>query len=266
MSIGIPRIYFANCRVSGAAGQIVWQIGGIAKNGLTRVGPGVYDFLLDPGLSPLEGYANVLFIANVPGSELTWEQSFPSYPHLLIRTFADGVPFDLDFFLEVIRIREADPTETEPAPSPPPPPPDPPGSSAPRHATLWHDEDATISGTPIGIVVDSNQAYNEFAAQLPSANGDIFEQEFFLEAGTYDFHVLGITFSNRGILDWAVDGTPIGVQDWYTAGLAYNVIKTIPGVVIPASGQHTLRGTINGTNGASIAPFFNMVITKSWFS
>lgn len=133
----------------------------------------------------------------------------------------------------------------------------------PTEAVLWHDMSKVTNGNALTISSDTNQAYNVWAYQNAPANGDIFENYFTLAAGTYTFEVLGLTANSRGIIDWTLDGGAIVTgQDWYSAGLTYNVRKTNT-ITVSTDGAHTLRGTINGTNISSGT--YQMLLTRMSF-
>jgi len=98
-----------------------------------------------------------------------------------------------------------------------------------------------------------------------NANGDAFSIEFYLNAGTYTFNVLGETYPSSGKIDWTVDGGSIlAGHDFYSASGAQGVLKSQAGIVILTSGLHTLQGTINGKNASSSGYQYNL--TAFWFS
>jgi len=134
----------------------------------------------------------------------------------------------------------------------------------PDQATCWHDEAQVESGNALSRLVDSTQAYGVQVRQSPPANGDKFKQQVFLKAGTYEFHVLGYESTDRGMIDWSLDGTNFATgQDWYDSSSAANVEKTVTGITVSTSGYHTLQGTINGKNASSSD--YMMSLTKYWF-
>jgi hypothetical protein len=73
-----------------------------------------------------------------------------------------------------------------------------------------------------------------------------------LTAGNYTFSALGVTFNDSGIIDWYVDNVLFAAgQDWYSAGLTYNVVQTVGAVAVVGNGRHVVKGVVNGKNGAS---------------
>jgi hypothetical protein len=133
----------------------------------------------------------------------------------------------------------------------------------PTSATLWHDQAKVITGNALLRNLDNNQYFQIYTYQNAAANGDIFEHTVALAAGTYTFEVLGLTANSRGIIDWTLGGSALVTgQDWYSAALTYNVIKS-NSVTVATSGVYTLRGTVNGKNASSTA--YQMLLTKYWF-
>lgn len=134
----------------------------------------------------------------------------------------------------------------------------------PQRATMWHHEATAVTGNPIVIRNAAHAYYHASYRFAGPADGTIFTQSFFLAAGTYDFYILGITYFNRGKIDWSVDGVSIETgQDWYTPGAGYNVVKTISSVTITGDGYHKLTGTVNGKHTS--ATDYYIVLTKYWF-
>ena len=137
------------------------------------------------------------------------------------------------------------------------------GSSYPDRAVLWHQESSVTAGNAIACTADANQLYSIYCSQSAAAQNDAFTNGFFLRAGTYTFSALGLTSSNKGAIDWYIDGTlAVTAQDWYTAGGAFNAVKTAT-VTVSNSGYHTLKGIVSTKNGSSSA--YNMLLTKMWF-
>lgn len=129
--------------------------------------------------------------------------------------------------------------------------PTPPAQVYPKRAVMWHDLALVTTGNAIARALDNAQLYNVVCYQNAAANGDVFTHGCLLAAGTYTFSVLGFTGTDRGKIDWTLDGVSIAAgQDWYAASGARNVVKTATGVVVAAGGWHTLTGTINGKTGA----------------
>jgi hypothetical protein len=66
-------------------------------------------------------------------------------------------------------------------------------------------------------------------------------------------------------VDWTLDGVALVTgQDWYSGGgLVYNVRKANT-VTVPTSGNHTLKGTVNGRNAGNTSDY-DLVITRMRF-
>lgn len=141
----------------------------------------------------------------------------------------------------------------------------------PRHATMWHDEATIVSGgglTSLSLAPAPynipGQFYNLVTYQSSIANGDSFAQDFMLDAGDYNFKVLGGQNQYGGKLDWYLDDGIIAFSsgmDWYNAAETVNVIKT-GSLTIPTGGRHRLKGVVNGHNASSGAYFVPLV--KYW--
>ena len=135
--------------------------------------------------------------------------------------------------------------------------------SFPKQYVMWHDESEKVSGNDIISVTDTAQRYNTLSYQNPSANGDVFTNQFYLEKGTYTLYVLGRTTPESGKIQWSIDDVNIGSeQDWYDAVGSPNVIKTITSINITVSGQHTLKSTVTGKHVASSG--YDIKLTKIW--
>jgi hypothetical protein len=110
---------------------------------------------------------------------------------------------------------------------------------------------AVVAGGVLTLVHDAAQDFAYYVYQATHANGDTFTHVIYLAAGSYTLNALGITKSTYGKLDWYIDNVlAVSGQDWYSAGDVYNVVKTAA-VTVVGSGQHTLKGVVNGHNGAS---------------
>jgi hypothetical protein len=135
----------------------------------------------------------------------------------------------------------------------------------PTHATLWHDESSNIVGASFTHVAYYPQRYNSYTMKGAHANGDAFQQTFFLKAGTYIFGVLGRTTGGSGKIDWYIDNIKVvSLQDWFYGGEQDNVIKTASSISVVGNGLHTLKGIINGRNEESES--YAMLLTKYWFT
>lgn len=141
---------------------------------------------------------------------------------------------------------------------------------APRRTELWHDEAVVITGNALAHATQASQRYNTYSYQNAGANGDEFEQAFFLRAGTYDFKALGATTSTSGLIDWYMkaSGGSYGSafetgQDWYSGATTYNVIQTASSVTVASDGVYVIKGKVNGKNGSSTG--YYITLTKYWF-
>jgi hypothetical protein len=138
-----------------------------------------------------------------------------------------------------------------------------PAISYPKRATMWHDESTVLTGNALFVYTHASQ-FAGGAYQTPSADGDSFTNSFFISSGTYNFKVLTSDYSDRGKIDWYIDGVSIATgQDHYTATAQYNQIHTVSNVTISKSGYHVLKGIVNGKNVSSTSYF--IAITKMWF-
>jgi hypothetical protein len=130
--------------------------------------------------------------------------------------------------------------------------------NAPNRA-LWLGEQLTkVSGAfTLTLYLDPLQIMNGAWYNNPNANGDSFSLSAMLRAGAYIFSTTAMTNDNRGKIDWYLDGTLIkSGEDWYSAALTYNVVKTFA-FTVPLTGYHVFKGVINGKNGASSAYIFS---------
>lgn len=137
----------------------------------------------------------------------------------------------------------------------------------PVQATMWMDEVVVVSGnTPIyemlGAPISLQAYYHAVFQPFPWSNGDSVEVGFHLAAGTYTLYALGWTGNSFGIIDWSVDGVVVGTQDWYSVAATYSVVQSTANVVVPTSGNHTLRLTINGKNAGSSS--YRWGLSKIW--
>ena len=137
------------------------------------------------------------------------------------------------------------------------------GSPMPTRATMWHDASIVTAGNAIVITHDALQNYSLFSQQPNAADGDTFTQSFLLAAGTYTLAVLGQTNNSKGRIDWYIDNVKVvSLQDWYSAGVVYNVVQSVASITVTGSGRHVLKGVINGHNGSSSN--YWMLLTKIW--
>lgn len=130
--------------------------------------------------------------------------------------------------------------------------------SLPRRDIRCHDEATITTGNALAFTADNNQFLNGIWMQSASANGDVFTQSIWVSQGSYYLVAVGQTDNTCAKIDWTLDGAAIAsAQDWYSAALTRNVIKTSSAFSISASGYHILKGTINGRN-ASNTTAYNM--------
>ncbi len=136
----------------------------------------------------------------------------------------------------------------------------------PNRDDLWMDEVTVLTGNPLTSGVNAAQIFNVQAYQNPFADGSSFTNSCYLRAGTYTLFILGLTQADSGKVDWYIDDmvTPaISAQDWYTAVLTANVVKTAS-VTINTDGYHVIKGKVNGKNVASTN--YSLVLSFSWFA
>ena len=108
--------------------------------------------------------------------------------------------------------------------------------SYPSRASMWAHQYTVMTGGARTLVVDASQPYNHYAAQTGPANGDTVTKSFYIAAGTYNFSRLGRTTTSLGKADFFFNGVlVVSAEDWYSASLTRNVIKTTTGIVIPTS-------------------------------
>jgi hypothetical protein len=135
-------------------------------------------------------------------------------------------------------------------------------SNFPQSATFFMDE-ATTTGSALATTTHGSQPYNFYVTNFAGAlNGDGFQCHVFIKAGSYNLYALGVKAPTVGKIDWYLDGVLVAAgQDWYDAGLTFNVTLSIP-ITISTSGDHTISAVVNGKNAASTAFVFGF--TKIW--
>lgn len=132
----------------------------------------------------------------------------------------------------------------------------------PTYATLWHSASKATAGTAITTVLTSSQIYCAYTRPTTPANGDTFEQQFLMAAGTYNLTILYIKNTYHGKLDLYIDDVLIfNALDLYAASIAFNQMHTGT-VSLVTSGLHTLRGVTNGKNISSSD--YYLLITAFW--
>lgn len=120
-----------------------------------------------------------------------------------------------------------------------------------RTRQIWHHNCTVVSGNALNRWSTSNQYYGFLTQQAaPYSDGDSWTQSFEAEAGSYTIEVVGMSWSDRGILEIFIDDVSQGTQDWYSGGAGYNASKTTS-ITVVGDGYHKLTGTINGKNGSS---------------
>jgi hypothetical protein len=121
----------------------------------------------------------------------------------------------------------------------------------PLSAVMFHRYAVRVVGFAFSITHDALQDFAHYAWQSAAVNGDTFTHAFFCAAGAYTLNLLGVTMNASGKVDWYIDDVlVVAGQDWYSVGAVYNVVKTAA-VAVASSGQHVLRGVVNGQNVAS---------------
>ena len=134
----------------------------------------------------------------------------------------------------------------------------------PQRATMWHDEATVTNGHALAISVDTAQRYNVRSHQDDSSLNDEFTNSFFLKAGTYNFSVLGATFSDSGQVTWFIDGVEvISDQEWYSVGSTRNVVQTETNITVTGNGYHKLNGKCEGHHASSTD--YDLYFVKYWF-
>lgn len=82
-------------------------------------------------------------------------------------------------------------------------------------------------------------------------DGDYYEFEVLLDAGTWALDVIYQKNPNSPIHDFILGGVSVGTIDTYAAGTSHNNVTTISGVTVATPGHYTLRVAANGKNAAS---------------
>lgn len=132
----------------------------------------------------------------------------------------------------------------------------------PEQAILWHCDSIGITGSNLRIKHECDAMCRTYTYQNPAANGDTFRQSFILQAGTYLFEVLGYEDCDSGKIDWYIDDVlMISGQDWFnlSADFTYKSVE----VRITNSGEHILKGVVNGKNYFSLG--YNIKLVKVKF-
>lgn len=84
----------------------------------------------------------------------------------------------------------------------------------------------------------------------PAVQGDAASFPFACVAGTYSLQEVLVKASDQGIQTWSVDGTTVGTVDGYAVASGWQG-GNVNGIVIAASGNHTLTMTMASKNASS---------------
>lgn len=114
-----------------------------------------------------------------------------------------------------------------------------------------HSIGMTSTATLTLVLSASYGEYVYYTAAGNAANGDVHTYYVPpIEAGTYKLIFEGAKNTDRGKIDWTLDGVSIATgQDWYGTSAAAQF--TVTDVTVAKSGTHTLVGTMNGKNASS---------------
>lgn len=135
-------------------------------------------------------------------------------------------------------------------------------TSLPTRDRRFHGESTVIAGNSIALVIDASQVFNGYWKQSTSAINDSFTISMFLRAGTYTLSALGETTTSCGKIDWYLNNSiAITAQDWYSASLTRNVVKT-GSITVTQDGYQIIKGIVSTKNGSSSG--FDMFLTQLW--
>jgi hypothetical protein len=100
----------------------------------------------------------------------------------------------------------------------------------------------------------SSSTYSYYTMWYNTSNGDGDNLSFkvFLAKGTYILRLVTIKDTNRGILDFDLDGVEIASFDLYGA---FNNVILGAGFVVAESGLKTLKARVDGKNASSSGYF-----------
>lgn len=134
----------------------------------------------------------------------------------------------------------------------------------PKRFAVMGDE-ITTAVSNWGFSAVASMQYGGFwtAPAANSNNGDEYTFGAYLCAGTYTLYHLGRKASDKGIIDWYIDGSAItggANRDWYAA-TAVTYIDSFS-VTVAASGHHVFKAKVDGHNKSSSD--YNVAITKIW--
>lgn len=135
------------------------------------------------------------------------------------------------------------------------------GSGSGRlYYNAWDTTGAVTQGTWGITGLDANELIGQFGNVATAAQNDACNYKTTTCAGTYNFAIQMATTTNRGIITVKIDGSSVGTIDLYSASLAYNVKKSIYGIVL-TSGIHTVQ-FIAATKNASSGGY--LVVYSCW--
>jgi hypothetical protein len=113
------------------------------------------------------------------------------------------------------------------------------------------------SGAPVTMVINTTASQVQYGhhASLPSrANGDRYQCNMLLEAGTYDFSVYYVKSPYSAIMDLYVDGVAVatGLDTYHASTNTYDNLTVYTGISVPTTNYHLVEWVVNGRNaGAS---------------
>lgn len=118
-----------------------------------------------------------------------------------------------------------------------------------------------ISGIPLGFNHDNTQYYGGTISQgLVGANGDeIRFTNILLEAGEFQFSILGIRTPVEGIQEVRFDDQLIATFDWFSPVVVRKHVFTAM-FNSTFRGDHSLRSRISGSTGGG----FRLLVNAFW--
>lgn len=115
------------------------------------------------------------------------------------------------------------------------------------------------SGTVTWVAsIHSSRMWGGHLAEITSSANWWIEWSVWLPAGTFDLGIVAFLGTNYGIVDFTLDGSPIGTVDFYDPVGASNALKTLSGISVGATGLHTLRLTCTSKNASSSNKFIGL--------
>ncbi len=135
-------------------------------------------------------------------------------------------------------------------------------AAMPRRTSLFFKDFTQTAGAGHIMTPNTSMQFFHYAADNSAASGDAWRTSVWIQAGTYTFAARGFTDANCGQCAWGLDDVDfITNQDWYSAGLVYNVLKTGT-VIVPTSGRHKITMRVTGKH-ASSTDFYTPIV-KTW--